>query len=96
MRIARVIGKVTMNRTIAEIVPGSYLVIRTLNRGSLLGENEGNEETLVAYDNLGAREGDRIGLVEGAEATAPFLPKRVPFDCYSACILDRVDFDPVL
>ncbi len=96
MRIARVIGKVVLNQRLPDLVPGSYLIVRTSNRGTLAGRNEGNDETLVLYDQLAAREGDRVGLVEGREATAPFHPKKVPYDSYNACILDDVDFCPVL
>ena len=96
MRIARVIGKVTLNRHMPELVPGSYLIVRPCNRGTLAGDNHGNDETLVLYDELAAREGDLVGLVEGREATAPFWPKKVPYDSYNACILDDVDFEPVL
>ena len=96
MRIARVIGKVVLNRRIPELVAGSLLVVRTHNRGTLAGRNEGNDETVVLYDCLSARDGDLIGLVEGREATAPFYPKKVPYDSYNACILDDVHFEPVL
>ncbi len=96
MRIAKVIGKVTLNRRMAEVVPGSFLVVRPFNRGTLAGENAGNDETLVMWDCLAAREGDLVGLVEGREAAVPFWPQRVPYDCYNACILDSVDFEPVL
>ena len=96
MRIARVIGKVTLNQQMAELRAGSYLVVRTCNRGTLAGKNDGNDETLVLYDNLGARQGDLVGLVEGAEAAAPFRPDKVPYDCYNACILDTVNFQPIL
>ena len=96
MRIARVIGKVTLNQKMAEVLPGSYLIVRPCNRGTLAGRNEGNEETVVMYDQLAAREGDLTGMVEGREATAPFHPRKVPYDAYNACILDTVDFEPVL
>jgi microcompartment protein CcmK/EutM len=96
VRIARVIGKLTLNQQLPDLRPGSYLVVRTCNRGTLAGRNEGNDETLVLYDSLGAREGDLVGLVEGREATAPFYPEKVPYDCYNACILDSVNFRPVL
>jgi hypothetical protein len=79
-----------------ELRPGTYLLVRTCNRGTLAGANAGNDETLVVYDCLAAREGDLIGLVEGREATAPFYPVKVPYNCYNACILDRIDFDPIL
>ena len=90
MRIAKVIGKVTLNRQLSELEPGSLLLVRPCNRGTLAGKNEGNDETIVLYDCLAAREGDLVGLVEGREATAPFYPKKVPYDSYNACILDTV------
>lgn len=96
MRIARVIGKVTLNRKLNDILPGSYLVVRTLNRNALAGTGADNEETLVLFDSLGARDGNLVGLVEGAEATVPFQPRKVPYDCYNACILDQVDYRPVM
>ena len=96
MRVARAIGKVVLNQTMPDLVPGTFLIVRTCNRGTLAGRNEGNDETLVVYDELSARAGDTIGMVEGREATAPFYPKRVPYDCYNACILDDLDFRPVL
>ena len=96
MRIAKVIGNVTMNKAMSEVVPGSFLIVRTCNRGTLAGANEGNDETLVMYDCLGAGVGNMVGLVEGREATAPFWPAKVPYDAYNACILDSVNFRPVL
>ena len=96
MRIAKVIGKVTLNRQMPELQPGSYLVVRPYNRGSLAGKNDGNDETIVLYDCLSAREGDLVGLVEGREATAPFWPDKVPYNSYNACILDTVNFEPIL
>jgi microcompartment protein CcmK/EutM len=96
MRISKVIGKVTMNRRMDEVPPGSYLIVRTYNRGTLAGRNEGNDETLVMFDPLAAREGDLIGLVEGREAAIPFGRRRVPFDAYNGCIIDTLNFQPVL
>jgi microcompartment protein CcmK/EutM len=95
MRIARVIGKLTMSRTLPDIVPGSYLLVRPCGRKALVGQAESAEE-LVFFDDLGAREDDLCGMVEGLEATRPFLPRKVPFDSYNACILDEVNFRPVL
>jgi microcompartment protein CcmK/EutM len=96
MRIARVIGKVTLNRRTAELPAARYLLVRPFTRNTLAERDGGSEETLVAYDDLSAREGDLIGLVEGREATAPFHPIRVPYDCYNAAILDDIDFRPQL
>jgi len=96
MRIAKVIGKVVLNQALPDLVPGTYLMVRTCNRGTLVGQNDGNDETLVVYDCLAAREGDLIGLVEGREAANPFYPRKVPYDAYNACILDTLNFQPVL
>jgi ethanolamine utilization protein EutN len=97
MRIARVIGKVTLNRKMVEVLPGNYLIVRPFNRGTLSGANAGSsDETLVLYDPLAAREGHLVGLVEGREASVPFHPDKVPYDAYNACILDTIDFQPVL
>ena len=96
MRIARVIGKITLNKKLAEVQPGSYLIVRTCNRGTLAGKNRGNDEELVMFDNLGSREGDLTGLVEGAEASVPFKPLKVPYDAYNACIIDTINFTPIL
>ena len=95
MRIAKVIGKLTLNRQVPDLVAGTYLLVQTCGRKGLAG-GPLNRESLVVYDCLAASEGDLIGLVEGREATAPFFPKKVPYDCYNAAILDDVDFDPVL
>ena len=109
MRIALVIGKLTMNRTLPDIVPGSYLVVRPCGRRALpvrpgepvvqppvVPPGAAGGEELVLFDNLGARAGDLTGMVEGREACQPFVPKRVPFDAYNACILDSVNFQPIL
>jgi microcompartment protein CcmK/EutM len=96
MRIARVIGKLTLNRRVAELRPGNYLLVRTCSRRTLAGADAGNEEVLVTYDCLAAREGNLVGIVEGREATAPFHPDKVPYDCYCAAILDELQFRPVL
>ena len=96
MRVSRVIGKLVLDRKLKELPAGSYLLVRTCNRGTLAGVNAGNDEVLVAYDELAAREGDLVGLVEGREGAVPFHPDKVPFDAYCACILDRVEFEPNL
>ena len=44
----------------------------------------------MAYDHLGAGEGDLIAFSESREAVMPFYPeKRVPIDAYNAAIMDN-------
>jgi carbon dioxide concentrating mechanism protein CcmL len=49
--------------------------------------------SLVAYDNLGAGEGDIVGIVEGAEATAPF-DYDIPIDAITVAIFDSLSYEP--
>lgn len=49
--------------------------------------------SLVAYDNLGAGEGDIVGIVEGAEATAPF-DYPIPIDAITVAIFDSLSYEP--
>lgn len=51
--------------------------------------------TLVAYDDLGAGEGDIVGIVEGAEATAPF-DYDIPIDAITVAIFDSLKYEPVI
>jgi microcompartment protein CcmK/EutM len=89
MRIAEVIGNVTLSRvnpTLAGFrwvigVPFSLDALRT-------GKPDG--EDVVIFDKLGAGVGDRIGFSEGGEAAAPFYPEKRAVDAYCACILDQI------
>jgi len=96
MRVARVIGKLTLNRKMDEVLPAGYLLVQPLGRAALAGKDQRLDELLVMYDDLGARAGDRVGLVEGREASVPFHPAKAPYDAYNACILEALSFEPVL
>lgn len=95
MRIARVIGHVIVTQRMPDLVPGRLLVVRIAGRKTLAGLDEGTAETLVMYDELGARIGDQVALAESREATAPFQPKKVPVDAYCAAILEQINFKPI-
>src|SRR5687768_4195428 len=91
MRIGKVIGRVTMSSVYETLVGGRFLLVEVQDRFSLVGKPRKSTESLVAYDNLGAREGDLIAFTESREATMPFYPeKRVPVDAFNCAILDRV------
>jgi len=89
MRIAEVIGSVTLSKGHPALVGARWLIVVPCSLKALT-EERGDGEDLVAYDNLGAGNGVRIGISEGVEAAAPFHPKRTPVDAYCAAILDRV------
>ena len=98
MRIARVIGTVTLNRSLPELQPGRYLIVVSLDEVALAGldrlagRGQPMPESLVVFDHLGAGVGEHICVSEGGEATMPFRPDRVPVDAYCAAILDQITY----
>jgi ethanolamine utilization protein EutN len=89
MRIAEVIGTVTLSRPHPALA-GARWIIGVPFSLKALRQNAPDGEDLVILDSLGAGNGSRIGISEGVEATMPFLPQRKPVDAYCACILDQV------
>lgn len=90
MRIAEVIGVVTLSRMHPTLVGARWLIGVPYSLPALTTNGHGDGEDLVIYDNLGAGNSSRIGFSEGGEAAVPFLPDRKPVDAYCACILDQV------
>ena len=89
MRIAEVIGTVTLSRSHPSLGRSRWVIgvpysLKALKDGVPDGED------VVIYDNLGAGSGSRVGFSEGGEAAAAFYPEKRPVDAYCACILDRV------
>jgi ethanolamine utilization protein EutN len=92
MRIARVIGKLTLARAEATLTGARYLVAIPLSLDTLRSGGQTTAEELIVYDELGASEGQIIALSESAEAAAPFHPAQKPVDAYCAAILDTMEF----
>src|SRR5262249_25307251 len=89
MRIALVIGSVTLSRAHPSLLGARWLIgVPYSLEGLKLGEPDG--EDLVIYDNLGAGTGSQIGFSEGGEAAVPFLPQKKPVDAYCAALLDQI------
>lgn len=89
MRIAEVIGTVTLSRVHPTLIGARWPIVVPMSlQGLKTGRGDG--EDLVAYDELGASPGDQVALGEGGEAAAPFLPNKKPVDAYCAALLDRV------
>ena len=98
MRIAQVIGRVTLNQQQPSFKGGRWLQVNPLDRDQIGGACDtppalSSQPTLVAYDNLGAREGDIVGIVEGAEATAPF-DEPTPIDAICVAIFETITYTP--
>lgn len=90
MRIAEVIGTVTLSRVHPSLQGGRWVLAVSFSLGALERGAPPDGEDLVVYDELGTGLGQRIGVSEGTEATMPFRPERKPIDAYNACLLDQV------
>jgi ethanolamine utilization protein EutN len=90
MRIAEVIGTVTLSRCHPSLAGLRWVLGVPFSLKALSGGGPPDGEDLVIFDNLGAGGGSRVGFSEGAEAAQPFHPERKPVDAYCACILDQV------
>jgi microcompartment protein CcmK/EutM len=90
MRIAEVIGTVTLSRWHPS-VGGARWIIGVPFSLKALSDDRADGEDLVIYDEIGPGYDSRIGFSEGGEAAAPFHPQKKPIDAYCACILDHVE-----
>ena len=90
MRIAEVIGTVTLSRVHPSLTGGRWVVGVPYSLQALRAGGPPDGEDVVIFDNLGAGNGSRVGFSEGGEAAAPFHPEKKPVDAYCACILDQV------
>jgi len=91
MRIAEIIGTVTLSQCLPEFDGASLRLARPLCLAQLEGEDASvDSELLVVYDQLGANFLTRIALSEGGEAAQPFRPEVKPVDAYNAAILDNI------
>jgi microcompartment protein CcmK/EutM len=90
MRIAEVIGTVTLSRWHPAMTGYRWLIGVPYSLQSLRSGGPPDGEDFVVLDELGAGAGEKIGVSEGAEAALPFYPNKKPVDAYCACILDTV------
>ncbi len=90
MRIAEVIGTVTLSRCHPLIKGYRWVVGVPFSLQALRDGTPPDGEDLVILDELGAGLGQKIGVSEGVEAAVPFFPHKKPLDAYCACLLDAV------
>jgi ethanolamine utilization protein EutN len=89
MRIAEVIGTVTLSRCHPSLC-GYRWVIAVPFSLPALQRTVPDGEDFVVLDELGAGAGQPIAVSEGAEGAQPFYPAKKPVDAYAACILDTI------
>ena len=91
MRIAEVMGRVTLSRVHPNLKGGRYILAFPMPMEALTEGSAKRGEEVVAFDPLGAGPGSLIGLSEGREAANPFGKVKTPVDAYCACLLDRIN-----
>jgi len=90
MRLGRTIGTVTLVEPHPAMRGGVFRVVVPLAIGDL-ATGDGAAEPLVAWDDLGAGDGQLVAFSEGGEAAQPFRPADKPVDAYVAALIDRLD-----
>jgi len=90
MRLGKTIGTVTLVEPHATVRGGALRLVVPLTSGDL-ARGDGPAEALVAWDDLGAGDGQLVAFSEGGEAAQPFRPLDKPVDAYIAALIDRLD-----
>lgn len=93
MRIAKVVGTVTMNNPHPSMIGARLRLIVPLSLAELRDGAEPQADEIVAWDDLGTGIGSLVAISEGAEAAQPFRPNYKPIDVYISAILDHIDID---
>ena len=91
MRLAKVIGTVTLIHSIAEFEAATLKAVLPLKLDELEKQDTDSPDFLVMWDELGTRNGDVVALSEGGEAAQPFRPAIKPVDAYNAALIDEID-----
>ena len=90
MRIAKVVGTVTLNRCHPSFNGARLRLIVPLSLAELKGDELPQADEMVAWDDNSAGLGNLVAISEGAEASQPFRPELKPVDAYASAILDEV------
>lgn len=90
MRIAKVIGTVTLSRCHPSVIGYRWIIGAPFSSKALLSGSQPDGEPLVIFDNLGAGDGQKITFAEGGEAAVPFVPEKKPVDAFCSCIVDQL------
>lgn len=88
MRIAEVIGNVTLNQCHPSFSGANLRLAIPMSVEEIQNNSAAQGDCLVVWDELGAGVGGRIAVSQGSEAAQPLRPKIAPIDAYCAAILD--------
>jgi len=91
MRIAEIVGTVTLNRCHGSFVGARLRLAVPLSLKNLTGREEPSADEMVLWDGVGSGLGSRVAMSEGSEAAQPFYPDMKPVDAYAAALLDEIN-----
>jgi microcompartment protein CcmK/EutM len=94
MRLGKTIGTLTLVEPHPTVRGGVFRIVVPLSAADL-ARGDSAAEPLVAWDDLGAGDGQLVAFSEGGEAAQPFRPHDKPVDAYIAALIDRLDIPPV-
>ena len=95
MKIAKILGTVTLNRCLPSFEAARLRLAVPLSLENLATDSEPDlANTLVVWDEMGSGIDQLIALSEGSEAAQPFRPEIKPVDNYNAAILDTINLKP--
>lgn len=93
MRAGTVIGRVVCSVMHPAFRGDTFVLVLPWNTKTWNAGGKANfDASLVAYDELGAADGQNIAFAESGEAAAALNPPK-PVDAYCAMILDSVEYD---
>lgn len=98
MKLGRVIGRVTLSRSVPALIGGRFLVVTPFGREQYAAGLDGPvqlgpDPSLVLYDDLGGAVGQVVGYVEGREAAQPF-DQPTPVDAIDVALVDELYHRP--
>ena len=96
MRIAKVIGTVTLNRCLPSYRGANLKLALPLQLENVVTDTTQTDDTLVVWDELGTGYGHLVALSEGPEAAQPFRPEIKPIEALTVAILDNLHVESSL
>lgn len=90
MRIAKIVGTVTLSRSHPSFSGAVLRLAVPLSLAELRGEGRPAADEMVVWDDLGAGLGSLIAMSEGGEAAQPFRPEIKPVDAYASALIDDI------
>lgn len=91
MRIAEVIGSVTLSRCHPSVAGSRWRLVVPYTQENLRGDKSNMAEPIVAIDIMSSGLGNLVAITESGEAAAPFHPENKPVSATIVALLDTIE-----